>query len=66
MVQSICAPERRTRSAQRGISSRTKFANSAGVLAVEQAMARAGQGLEGDRWNCRPTGARQVSLIAAD
>jgi len=35
-------------------------------LAIEQAMARAGQGLEGDRWNCRPTGARQVSLIAAE
>ena len=36
------------------------------MLAVEQTMARASQGLEGDRWNGRPTGARQVSLIAAE
>lgn len=41
-------------------------AHRAAMLVVECATAREGQGLEGDRWNGRPTGARQVSLIAAE
>jgi MOSC domain-containing protein YiiM len=41
-------------------------AHRAPMLAVEDAILSAGRGVEGDRWNGRASGARQVSLIAAE
>jgi MOSC domain-containing protein YiiM len=39
-------------------------AHRAPMLVVESAQAEEGRGLLGDRWNGRPSGARQISLIA--
>lgn len=41
-------------------------ARRAPMLAVEQALLVPGAGLEGDRWRGAPTGARQVTLVAAE
>ncbi len=43
-----------------------RTAHRAPMLVVESARAEEGRGLVGDRWNGRPSGARQVSLIAAE
>lgn len=41
-------------------------ARRAPVRAVAEAMLVPGRGLEGDRWQGAPTGARQVTLVAAE
>lgn len=41
-------------------------ARRAAMLAVESARLDPGRGLEGDRWEGAPTGARQVTLITAE